>query len=274
VPLDTADQELPLAEALVRWTDPASIAALRAEEQRHLPYHVHEYYRLLERRLQLSRDSELRQPAPKAGWGAVPDMGGLTSARRALERDLQIRIERGEFHLRGVRTMPTRETVPSSLQSAWAADFQFDFHAGRVSVGVDTYVAVAAVKGLAPALPTGETMAAGRAIPPITEDNVRELADDEVLLLLEDHARRVVENHEAPLIQPSKVSFGPIILRKMRLRAERGELLGTLTAETQMLAAWIQGKSPSHLTPTAAALENSLRTEYWLLKPQSKPMKA
>jgi len=98
---------------------------------------------------------------------------------------------------------------------------------------------------------------------------VRELSDEDVLFLLEEHARRVTESKSYPVLDPgiTKVTFMPLILRKMQARAAAGELLSTLAAEAAMLENWIQEKAPSYQTPTAGTIENSLRQEYRRLKP-------
>jgi hypothetical protein len=77
-----------------------------------------------------------------------------------------------------------------------------------------------------------------------------------------------VEFDEFQALDPgiTKVSFMPIILRKMRARAEAGAMFDTLSAEAAELERWIQDKAPSHQTPTAGAIENALRIEYKRLK--------
>lgn len=266
-------EELPLSEALPRWTDPHLVAAVRAEERRFPPFNLHEYYRFGKSQVQLSADDELRPARASNAWTGPPDIGGLLSAWRILERDLRLRIERGEFHLRGVLVAPIRERTPSIIESAWAADFKFDFHAGRIKVGDAEYVGVIAVRGPAPkqvdaGIAASSSNVHDRAIPEITPETARELSDEEVLLLLEDHARRVVEKGDYKALDPgiTKVTFMPLLLRKMRARADAGELLASMKAEAFELEKWIQEKAPSHQTPTAGAIENALRNEYRRLK--------
>jgi hypothetical protein len=265
--------ELPLSDALTRWTDPRLVTCVRTEERRHTPASLRDYYRGNTQQLQLCADDQLRVPRASEGWVGPPDTGKLLSAWRALERDLRLRIERGDFHLRGVCVAPRRERTRSVIESAWATDFEFDFYAGRVGVGDEAYVAVVAIRG--PALLTmDEALAAPQpsvhspAITQITQEIVRDLSDDEVLLLLEEHARRAVENTEFKALDPgiTKVSFMPLILRKMRARSAAGALLDSLGDEAAALENWIQQKAPSHQTPTAGAIRNSLRNDYHRLK--------
>ena len=272
--LDGAETR-PLAEALTHWTNPSLVAAVRAEERKYTPFDVHGFYRLADRRLQLSADDELRQPSPNAGWAGPPSMEGLVAAWRTLERDLRDRLVRGEFHLVGVRSAPMRETAHTPLPGLWAADFDFNFAFDRVKVGGDAWVAIVAVRGPEPAVPAAgakglatAVATAERMLPTITAATVRELTDDEVVELLEDHARRVVERVDAKLLTATtiKVSMVPIILRKLEHRAAAGEMQSTLAAEATDLAAWIRSKVPSHQAPTAGALKNALRQDYKRLK--------
>ena len=118
--------------------------------------------------------------------------------------------------------------------------------------------------------PVGATAPAG-APAALRPEDLPNLSDEMVLALLEEHARRVVESPDAELFPPGKISFMPLILRKMEARAAAGELLPELAGEAAWLAAWIKGKAPSHQTPTASTIENSLRSRYRPLKPRSKP---
>ncbi len=265
-----------LSEALIRWTDPERAEAVRRQERKYIPYHLHEFYRIKEHWLQLTPDRGLRQPTSGEGWAGGPDFGSLIAARRALERDLVGRLVRGEFHLVGVRTAPDRTAAPRAIPGVWAADMRFDFAKDVVSIEQARYVAVRAVRGPGPG-PEDE-MQADRtarapeppsATPPLTPESVRGLTDEEVIVLLEEHARRVVEDESMRVLDPgiTKVSFMPLILRKMRSRAETGQMLDTLVAEAAELERWIQGKAPSHQTPTATTIENALRNEYRRLKP-------
>ena len=265
--------ELPLSDALIRWTDPRLVAAVCADERRHPAPSLQQFYRTMKELLQICSDADLDHTSDDRDRGRQPDTLGLLNAWRALERDLRQRIERGVLHLRGVRVAPARERHRSVIESLWAAEFEFDFHVGRIRVGDAAYVGVVAVRGPAPdevdvANVTPSPNSKAPVITQITQTTVRDLSDEEVLLLLEEHARRVVANETYKTLDPgiTKVTFMPLILRKMRARAAAGELLDTMRAEAAALATWIQQKAPSYQTPTAGTIENSLRNEYRHLK--------
>jgi hypothetical protein len=264
--MDTTDSQagpLPLLEALVRWSEPRLVEAVRVQERRHTPHEMAQLTYLP----RLCEEAELAKPPASGLMGGQTSSTPLRAAWEALERDFRARLVRGDFHLLGVQMYPHRSVEHVPIPGVWAADMKFDFCANSVRVGGPRYVAVKVVFGPAPA--GGQVATAGRVgSPPITPKTVRDLSDEEVLLLLEEHARRVVEIAEYRALDPgiTKVSFMPIILRQMRARAAAGKLLPTWTAEAAELAKWIQQKAPSHQVPTAGAIENSLREEYWRLQ--------
>src|SRR5690606_31049067 len=110
--VDVTDPEiLPLADAVVRWSDPSLVEAVRAQERRFLPYHLHEFYLVsTEFRMKLTPDCGLMQTARTGCRAGPPDFRSLTTAWRALERVFRARLVRGDLHLLGVRMKPTRET--------------------------------------------------------------------------------------------------------------------------------------------------------------------
>ena len=265
-------EQLSLSETLIRWTDPHLVANIRTEERRQPAASLHQFYRTMKTWVQILPNDDIGKGSG-SGWAGPPDIGGLLSAWKALDRDIRQRIERGEFHLSGVRVAPIRDTTRSIIESIWAADFEFDFHLGRIKIEETTYVAIVANRGRSPEPvntfrgPPSSTLP-GQARQQITPETVRALSDDEVLVLLEEHARRVVENAHYKALDPgiTNVTFMPLILRKMRARAAAGELHDTVRSEAAALEEWIQLKVPSHQVPTAGAIENSLRNEYRSLK--------
>jgi hypothetical protein len=202
-------------------------------------------------------------------------MGGQISstplriAWEALEREFRPRLVAGEFQLAGVQMRPERCVDRVVIPGVWAADMKFDFCNNSLRIGDLRYVAVQATRGPAPDLGLTAQSAVHRILPPITEESVRDLGDDEVLLLLEEHARRVIEGPDGRLIAPGKISLLPIIRGKMRHRANRGELLLTLSAEALWLANWIASKVTLHQTPTASTIAKVLSSEYGTLKARS-----
>lgn len=190
-------------------------------------------------------------------------------AWRALLADWRRMLETGSVHLLGSQTVPEPRAGAMHINGDWAADLDFDFVNNTVSGLGQRYVAVQAWHGGLPQSaapdPRGpiETDA-------ITTESVRKLTDDEILFLLEDYARRVVEDPATRLTMPAKVSFMPIVLRKLRHRFSIGEAIETLAGEAEALEAWIREKAPSHQTPSAGSIENVIRGEYRQLMAQSK----
>lgn len=270
---DPNEPPLPLRAALELWCDPTLVEGVRARE-RELTEHE---MSLVTERPRLVTTAELTQPAADQWMKAPPDCSRLMAAWRALEADLRDRLIREHFFLRGVMTRPTLATEAVPIPPAWAADAEFDFVSNSVSVNDTRFSGVMASRAAPEAslrAPVGsggaslDPPARPDAPAPITMETVRSLTDDEVLTLLEDHARRVVENPDYPALDSgiTKVSFMPLILRMMRARAASGELMPTLAGEAAALEKWIQQKAPSHQCPTAGAIENSLRDHYWQLK--------
>ena len=259
-------QVLSLKEALQRWSDPTLVEAVLVEESRLAPSEMAEFPRGW-----LSPLSDLgRRPDPD--WVlARPNYGGLIAAWRALEHDMCRRMAAAEFYLSGIQTKPLMTTEQRPIPGVWAAECEFDFMKDTITVGELRFVAVQASR-MPPTRGPGVTNASGPAVirPDITAESVRELADEEVFKLLEDYARRVVEDRSSKLSMPVKVSFMPIIRRKLRHRFETDAARETLGAEAHALAEWIKTKVPSHQTPTAASIENELRVDYRDLKAQSK----
>jgi hypothetical protein len=73
---------------------------------------------------------------------------------------------------------------------------------------------------------------------------------------------------ESNLKLPVKVSFIPILRRKLQRRFELGENAPTLGAEAAALESWIKGKVDGHQTPTAGHIENELREDHRRLRAQ------
>jgi hypothetical protein len=259
---------LSLRQALIQWSDPALVDAVRVWEK------TRTTAELCGVDVTVTEDHERRRPSEPEPE-PEPEIDGSSialfkMARDRLERDFRNCLIRGAFFLQGIQTRPERTTEPRPIPGAWAGDCRFYFDRDHLWVDKFLFVAVTAFQ----TLPTAcATAASGqRPIPVITRGNVRNLTDEEVLLLLEEHARRVVESSDAKLITPGKISLMPIIRRRMLYRAERGMTRETLEAEAAELEEWIATKVPSHQVPKASTIENVLRSEYRPLKARSKSM--
>ncbi len=264
-----AAEDLALVDAVLHWTDPRLLAAVKDAERRYIPHHLNEFYRMTGGfRFRILSDTEVKEPSPE-GWMSGPSYDWLIAAWSSLESDFRQRIS-NEIYLSGVQVAPSPEMARTQIPQAWASDATFTVGRGVIEVAGRRYVSVKASRSAPDLAETVErALAISNSLPPITEANVRALSDEEVLLLLEDHGKRVVEN-ASPLIQPSRVSFGPILLQRLRWRAEKGELCETLAAECAELTAWLKTKIVHHQIPTAKAAEEPLREAYRRLKAGSR----
>ena len=262
----TEPEFVSLFEALVRWTDDGLVAKVRGCEARHTLYEMTS----VTHRPCLSSDEELRVPSSTSWMGGPADYALLIDSHQLLERDFRQRMVQGECYLQGVQTKPNLLMAPEGIPGVWAAECNFDFKENTLTVAKRRFVAVKASRR-PPAEMHLENAAGGIGPrPTITADNVGTLSDEEVLILLEDHARRVVEGPGARLIPAGKISLMPIIKRKMLQRHKAGVLEDKLVAEARILAGWIAAKAPSHQVPTADSIENSLRNDYKALVAESK----
>jgi hypothetical protein len=221
--------------------------------------------------------------------GVDPSRYGLERAWTALMLDLKQRIARGAIYLVGVQVEPEERLEPERIPSVWATDYSINPANSTIAGRHRRWLTVRAsdspfddvADSVSPAkaveqAPMANTQREVAASPTpkreaITEANVYELTDEEVLVLLEDHARRVVGTPDAKLITPGKISLLPIIRRKMLHRHAVGEARETLGAEADALAKWIATKVPSHQAPTASTIEKGLRRDYKRPIRRSKP---
>lgn len=260
-------QDQPLSEALILWCDKQRLTAVieaqaffSEAELRHMSRVALGGAPVLAQTRQ-SRSHDQEQYARRA----------LDDAWDILIEDFQRRIQTNLIYLTGVETRPTRQEARRVIPNVWAADFDFDFFKDAVTVALKyRFVAVTASTNV-PQLPATPQVATPAKVS-ITPEAIAKLTDEQVLALLEAHADWVTKN-DGPFIAPTKVSFGPIIRRKMEYRAASGELEPTLIDEMKWLAAWIATKVNGYHTPTPKPLANALRNAYRVCKAQSKGMK-
>ncbi len=257
-------EHLSLLKAMTSWCDAKLVARIQDEERKLIAYELHQYSmpKLLD-------ESEWRQPS-RNSLGAT-DYVFLTAAWNNLTRDFRRRVESSELYLEGVLSGDDPAAQPETIPNFWAAQLKLDLHANAVARGQRTYLAVTVSKTPSPWAPVEQKQSdAGATVSrqPITSEVASHLTDDEVFTLLNEYARRVVEEEGSSLKLPVKVSFLPILRRKMRHRFETGENAITLGAEADALERWIKGKADGHQTPTARHIENELRDEHRQLKAQ------
>ncbi len=268
-----SNDTLSLFDALRQWCEPSLVQRVMDEECSHTEYEMDRAHRP-----QLTSRAVRRQPTRTSWMANGSDFNSHNAAWRDLEQDLRQRIERGQIHLRGVQLAPERQTEPEVVPRGWAADFKFDFEKGTIKTGKFSFAAIecsrvpwATATADPVAAPTPAQLSTAAAeLRTLRPEGFAELDDETVLELLEEHARRVVEN-DTPLIAPGKVTLLPIIRRKMRWRAKQNELLSTMIAESEWLEAWMTERVGSYQFPKAPTIAKLLAKEYELIKPRSTP---
>jgi len=266
----TGSEPLLLFEALKTHCSPSLMADLRREELQLTRYQHQQRGQPL-----LSDVSELRQPNDGDWMDGQRDFSDFYNAWDRVLENFQGIIEQGAVELDGVQILPVATTDRVDLPGAWAAMMRFDLRANTIGTHHAKYASIR-VHRPRPAkadVPPGvcsarmSTDASGKVW--LKPTDVGSLSDDTILSLLEEHARRVVGTPDAKLISPGKVSFLPIILRKMTHRAELGELLPRLVDEGEYLAQWIASKIDHHHLPSAGTITKTLGKNYAVLKARS-----
>ncbi len=270
--LITAHQVLTLAKALQQWGHPHLVLEVMAWEPRCSTSEVESL-----RRVYLTNRKCLRDEAITTAAGNP--FKQLQFAWEDLEMDFRRRIEQEEIYLRGVQVAPERRTDPEIIPGAWAAEFQFNFLTGTITVGELRYTAVAC--SLDPWTPERAQVAAHAQLPApastaetlarLRPEDFPAISDELLLALIEEHAQRVIK-YGGPLKMPGKTTFLPIIRRKMRSRSEAGEMRGSITAEAAWLEEWIKDRVEGHQVPTAKTISKALGDDFnQLAKPRSTP---
>lgn len=150
---------LPLADAIIEWSEPALVEAIRAEEAKFPQGKLEEldHYTLVDVRT-------LRRLPDRLSM-AILSHGVTAALDRAWERlfaAFRHRIERGEFWLEGTQTISFGKPGPVPLPREQATQFDFDPPAGAVKIGIRTYVGVTVRRIAAGAADTTPQQPVGR----------------------------------------------------------------------------------------------------------------
>jgi hypothetical protein len=159
------------------------------------------------------------------------------------------------------------DQAAQAIRGAFASEFGFNFHENTVRFKGRRYVNVTLSQTPSPWAPFEIGSAAPTRI--LTAINAEDLTTDQIVGVIEEHARRVIQDPEAKLMPPGKVSLIPLVRMKMQDRARRSELQSTLNGEAAWLAAWIAGKAEHWDTPKAKTIARSLGATYAMLKARS-----
>lgn len=259
-----SDTPLPLSAAVLKWSAPTLVEDVRRHERLCSRYQLNQW-----RWPRLVLDDELRQPTGTdwmaGGSSALPE---LRNAWEKIENEFRRLVRAGELHLSGVLVKPELTTEPQLIPGAWASELKFDLIGDAAMLPPRKFANVVVSRHSPAAIVVSPERPSG-AIPPITQENLRDLTDEEVLLLLNDHADRVIKSG-GMLIPPGKVTLLPIIRSKMRDRSAQGDLLEGISVESVWLSNWIKERVGDNIaTPTAKTIGKVLGSEYALLKPRS-----
>ena len=255
-------RELPLGQAVERWCEPTLVNQVKVWECQ-----VPEY--------KLQESEFVRFVPPPAHswlnnrlWIQDTDTRRWSVAWTDLTNDLRRRIKVGEIFLRGVQTQPERRIVEEQIPASWAIDMEFDFR--KEAATVDAYRYTGVICSLDPP-PAGNRSvdATDPVVARLRSNGVSSLSDDEILGLLEEHARRVVDGPDAKLIAPGKISLMPIIRRKLIARADEGAIMASKGAECRYLAHWIAEKVTHFATPKEGTISKMLGKDYEVEKARS-----
>jgi hypothetical protein len=227
----------------------------------------------------LSAIANLRQPRRDEWMSSGARIPEFDRAWDRLIANFRELVERGSMELDGVQLKPVVTTERMEIPGDWAAMMRFDFKANAISTYEARYGSIRVyrkrpARAVNPALQPLVFPPAPSAEGPVALEpaDVGSLSDEAIIRLLEEHGQRVVGGSDFPLIQPSKVSFGPILCRRMEWRAERGQLASSLAGECEELVRWLGTVIVHHQIPTARGAEAPLRDLYRRLKAGSTPV--
>lgn len=271
--MDAQSGPVTLAAALVEWMDSRLVEAIRHEEQALDPDTISRFwgYSLESLRTEIRSPVTMR-PMQFDGNAIIPLRGAWDSLIGAFK----FAVQHGDLVLTGVSTRlnhrPRTVIAPSD-----AAVLNIDPPSGSISIGLsgERFLAVHVMRnGVCDANTGEEDAVAKRPIPPspVTAETVSELTDDEIIVLLNEHIRRVVESRTPKMMARIKDVLQPIIEHRLDFRGKNGLLAETLNAEARELQSWIGVVANWHRVPGPTTIENNIRDRYRQLKAQSNAM--
>ena len=216
---------LPLADAMLEWSEPALIEAIRAEEVALAASGGIDHFLLAD--LRTSRRS------PKRSFGFISSFSPTAALERAWEALYAVwrfRIECGEVCLTGNNTLQILEPGSIILPRQRAAELRFDPAAGAVFLEASTYVGVTATRVV------GAPSVAGTVTPLTREfsiaDALIEWGDPGLVQQFSDMQVQIDEVSKKPRLSlvetatPTGVKSGLVdnTLTKARLEGERDKL--------------------------------------------------
>jgi hypothetical protein len=224
----------------------------------------------------LCEASEIRPPLAADERLDWMDQRRYFDAWHALEADFVRRVEDGELHLTGVH-LNSNLTGEARVIPPWlASSCHFRFGSSTLyvrKVNASQRFAMVRVSRHPPDSSIAVAVAAPAskaAHPPIDALTARKMSDEELLVLLEENVRRIVEEYGSTNMKlPGRESFIPLLHRKMVHRFKVGEACLTLAEEAAALEAWLKARLDGHHFPSVGQIENKLRAAYNRLKAAS-----
>ena len=249
---EPANETFRLLDAAIRWCDPVFVEAIRRAESRLTAHDM-----ALSGFPLLSPTSALMQPSPQAWMGGGTSYVAISAAWSNLERDFRKHLEQSALFLAAVPVTAELKSQHVPIDSVWAAELKFDWNANTLFFQKQKYVSIKVSRQ-----PFAEVLNTDAMPRQLNPEGVHLLTDDVILALLEEHAKRVIASKDPHFIALSKVSYMPLIVRKVAARHAAGEMLDTVIGEAKALEQWIRQAAPSYQTPKAASIKNHISSEY------------
>ncbi len=267
-----SEPRLPLPDALIEWSPPDAIKAIRNAELSAGNLTLRTKARFTLDSIRTTRTVPFNWQFSSGGLVGIPH---LNVAWESLIGRFKLEIEREKICVEGTEDFITRNR--SIILPDQAAEIVVDPPSGAIFIGMRTYKGVVAFRppllegGIQVRTPdpnasdpsvTDVLVALEKDIEAVPAIDVTTLHPDVVVALLEKHAEHVRVGLRVSLALPGKVSCIALIASMMKHRNQRGELRASLAEEAGWLAKWAQSAAPSYFCPGEKAIANKLRPLY------------
>ena len=262
-------RNLTLLKALIQWCDPALVEAVRVAERGRTAHELLAFRGELSDfpKPRLTPANEWRQPSAQEWMHGATNFTLLSMAWEDLTSDFRTRVETGAIFLEGVEVDDTHDAEPQSLRGAFASEYKFDFKQNALRLGKKRYVAIVVSRTPRLHAEAGARRLARRELErPLKVDD---LTDDEILELLSEHNKRVVDSPEPKMMARVKYSLDQIVIRRLEWRFGQGLTKTKIREEAAELRAWIVEVAPWHQKPAVKTVENHIRKRWNELKSRS-----
>jgi len=266
------EYRLPLPDALIEWSTPDAVKAIRDAEWSAGNL-------TLSSTARFTLDSIRNGRTVPFNWrlssGGIAGISHLSEAWDSLISRFKLEVERETIGLEGTEDFITRSRT--TILPDQAAEIVVDPPSGAIFIGMKTYKGVIAFRptlnesvakapttdfqGARPTSTTGPITSA-TSIGSVQNIDVTKLHPDFVAALLEQHAEHVRTALRVSLAPPGKASAIALMASMMKHRSEQGLLRPTLAEEANWLAAWVATAAPSYFLPGVKVVKNKLAGLY------------